>query len=1161
MSNQSAIEHLINHIFFPPKLPQGSDSSPQLEQLLAQTVLQHATSFAPNVPESQKRVWDIVLKMLGTFNQTLEAGTEAMNATDTKILIKGQKVGGQSFTFVLTFAELSRSTEVLVLHIRAHNAALILRKDVDCTRFESFEVTPPNQEIMQTAGKLLCTFPGPSISVPDQYAFGASFCEELASVLCQLDVDPVDASATTEKAQSTVEEHKDSPSPHYITEWLTNTLCGLGGTVVEPTRITKRIANEVLWDNAPLPWTRSPTWLVLRVALQTTIEKGTSGKELYKNFLLFFMTKILDKANDAAQVTVPDDMLFCMRAKIGRRLNKLFEVVDPFVSTYAKTVLESSGDGLRSRWKETQEEHSKSPAWRPELLDPARDIAATFSSSRPYIMERFGASSTPRPPITLALPTLQRVQASGWTSDAILPAIESGTYTAVADFEWLVHHEAGTWSREIPDICEVLGKLIQAYLVVARLLYAGSPENQSIMALTAYYLWMMLDQACVARCPLLEDFGPEVPVELFEPLLLKQRIHLQNLQFIEDHVRRRHRRALTSSLSIFSDIQDSRSFAVQYFMQDLLLQQQKRDIEAAAKAAKERKRQELIRLKTQYREHKDAAKLLDHEYYTNWRGWQSHSSQCEKCMLGKKAEDLMIARHEWPLPAQHHLGAAVVFELSAPVVFRIWREVTFILLTDVSRSTSLKAASHEMSLKGYVGIQPHLKLFTVPMAESWRSVSYASTTKSFYTTGYQIAVHSASVDNICVNNGLTYRLFDFASGCWATDFSEGCSLAHVSRIRLPADSQFHKSEDMVNTVTHTVNEVVAAQDECLEGLNVHDFIAFRMLRSGGNLQWLNILRDARSCALLWNDPAAYLLLLAASNQVGPAANESSSVRPWHQQLHEERYSLTLFNEMKKLLSSVEGNWRNLITVNAVIQLVTTLLATTTHAAVSSIALGLLARARRITYTWLCTLAERLHSNSKSQSDVPSIQHHILLIAATCRSTFDVEEALIETLLEGDGNVGILIECSILVQERTPPSGTHSSFPSHVSILLDRGRRLSHELESIACQLVLQHQDELDLGLAAVLPGYSTQLRGEYAWSSMPSPHANWITTKYLDGVRLTEIHLDLLSGKLLVDGAPVNCLPGEICNHPTYRRIFGNVCAFLYVSQYHNTDGSRRRTI
>ena len=66
-------------------------------------------------------------------------------------------------------------TDVLVIPIRMQNTYFIIRKISEHIVFESFEVDPPNTEVMGTIGRLIRSFPRPAIRVPDASAVDQSF--------------------------------------------------------------------------------------------------------------------------------------------------------------------------------------------------------------------------------------------------------------------------------------------------------------------------------------------------------------------------------------------------------------------------------------------------------------------------------------------------------------------------------------------------------------------------------------------------------------------------------------------------------------------------------------------------------------------------------------------------------------------------------------------------------------------------------------------------------------------------------------------------------------------------------------------------------------------------------------------------------------------------
>ena len=105
--------------------------------------------------------------------------------------------------------------------------------------FESFDVSPTPEAVMNVEGKLICSYPGPAVERPLSIAQNSSFIEQLVSfVVHMMDADRVGCRGMGKEAQV-----------HSITE---------------------RIADDICWNSARNPWRRSSLWLVLCAAIQTT---------------------------------------------------------------------------------------------------------------------------------------------------------------------------------------------------------------------------------------------------------------------------------------------------------------------------------------------------------------------------------------------------------------------------------------------------------------------------------------------------------------------------------------------------------------------------------------------------------------------------------------------------------------------------------------------------------------------------------------------------------------------------------------------------------------------------------------------------------------------------------------------------------------------------
>lgn len=558
--------------------------------------------------------------------------------------------------------------DIRAFHIRAQNAGLVVRKRVEGMIFETFEVSPQPKAVMATAGKLICTYPGPAIQVPLDIATNGDFIENLAVFLVEMDLDPLDAMPTTTKAGSTVAEERDTADPRYISHLLMGILRGLGDEV-QVHRITKRIGDDVLWNNAFKPWRRSPLWLVIRVATQTSV----AARDTYKAFMIFFQSQLLRRFLAA---DFPADSLSLALKKTSRRAFKLGSATPPFVMDDMTATSKAANDRLQEIWAEEQANQAGTPSSMPNRKDFAADIALSLPNSRAYLTKVLQAAPVFDSTSSFEPSEPSRVQDHidfyTFQANKLLRTNRDDGYIALADFESLVHERLDGWVTQRfhdSDVCSVLASCLDQYIASAMDLYRDSPEDESIMLLTIMELWVALDKATITQIPLLRKYSPEISSNILEPLLLRRSLHIERAAMVEQHLRDRHRLATKSYPSVFTDRPSYFTFAVEYYSSTdgTHMQSIKRHIEGHAAAARNQKIAELKEKNATYASLIDQASKLSHYYHEDWRGFSYHRQNwCDKCDLERKARDMRIEIYEWPLPENRNEAATVMFEILCP---------------------------------------------------------------------------------------------------------------------------------------------------------------------------------------------------------------------------------------------------------------------------------------------------------------------------------------------------------------------------------------------------------------------------------------------------------------------------------------------------------------
>ena len=614
------------------------------------------------------------------------------------------------------------------------------------------------------------------------------------------------------------------------------------------------------------------------------------------------------------------------------------------------------------------------------------------------------------------------------------------------------------------------------------------------MLLTTIELWVALDKIAIKEIPMLADYSPEVPTSLLEVLLLSKTASLHRLRHAHEYLSHRHSRP-QRQWSVFSSTITADSFAVRFYGQSSHLRRLKAQIKQAA-------RSELVAKKGAYaRLQKMAAKI------------------------GLSVKGYMgITGHQWPFPDGQLEAAAVVFELDCPISLNMWRSATVHLLVDLC-SASLQECGPYIKPNLYHVLRPYL-------------VEHPRSRICLGETSSSIGSHITAGEDY-VNNEVKFVGFGTGSSIHVSQALDRVRRWCTYKLQ---SGPYHNLQEYVDFTSHTSNQVVANQTDCHEDLSIHEYMAFGHLRSGGLLQWLNILRELRGRSLSFRRPEVHMLLAQAVSQVGPLENTGWT---WHQEIQQPSFCYALLRELESLIRDVEANWLEGVTMDTISFLLRRLLASSPDDAVSLEALGLLRTVRGKVFSWVQELSARL---MKAPGD--NGPHDVLRDTATiCRSTFDVDPGLIPKLLHSAEDIEVLLSSAVLIHDHTPSEV--SRLPAYSQLLLDRDRRLSLVLKGVVSNII--QADASDQGINLAVGGIWPDYHPGSKWTPLQVPNSRWFscTTAPPAGQLPQVVLLNILDGSFLVDGKPFGTwLPNEFVRHPLYKLIFGGVClAMLNVTQ------------
>ncbi|KAJ8094386.1 hypothetical protein PM082_010820 [Marasmius tenuissimus] len=208
--NTEQILYTINHVFLPPKLPQENEQNGVKDHTIAAIVVDSARAFrGAGLQGEELTYWNIFLRLLCQFRDVHK--DNVLDVKDVKKALKGLS-----------------SHDTITFLIRAQNVGVVFRKTDDSIVAESFEVAPPAHEVLSATGRLIRSFPGPTIQLPsDPFDSPAQyFNQELANFLVEMnnEVPFEDNSRERRTSLNTGGGGDDNKDPKFITSLLTGIL-------------------------------------------------------------------------------------------------------------------------------------------------------------------------------------------------------------------------------------------------------------------------------------------------------------------------------------------------------------------------------------------------------------------------------------------------------------------------------------------------------------------------------------------------------------------------------------------------------------------------------------------------------------------------------------------------------------------------------------------------------------------------------------------------------------------------------------------------------------------------------------------------------------------------------------------------------------------------
>ncbi|RGP60187.1 hypothetical protein FSPOR_10776 [Fusarium sporotrichioides] len=504
-----------------------------------------------------------------------------------------------------------------------------------------------------------------------------------------------------------------------------------------------------------------------------------------------------------------------------------------------------------------------------------------------------------------------------------------------------------------------------------------------------------------------------------------------------------------------------------------------------------------------------------------------HSHTCLRCGYLDNANSLQIDMHEWPLPQDDLEAQSTVFEFSVPVIFSKWRDSTLYFINDVllSRPSETHYPQSSHPLRKYSSLSEYFR------TDKGHRVHLLSETKpNIIDHPRRLYVHNCTESDVCVNNGLRYQYFDESQGWFLKEFLTTESISHLCTFSLPSrahDLRRFLMRTWRNPEGTTPNEVVASQSTCPEYRSLSEYKALAELPYGYNIQWQSILNQLAMPRIDINKMETALFLLQMSFQAGPRS--LAATRCTHTRLGDREFGQAMLGHLAKGVSRIRENWEPYTTLCSFTFLASRVLSQVPRDLAIPF-VDLVDECRAVAYRWLAIVLERAQATT-DEVHRRGLLGVVLNVALAFVGSFNIEDCFLAKVLEYSDRASILLECSVIIHNNAPVQ--ISADDPLQTALFGRWRHTMHRARDVIVRQNALGNSCFNIAVKRCWPAFAPVS----TWA-LDDETCRWLQTTTHEGL---QVHLDTLTGELLVNGSPIARLPREYERHDSYKRLFGGL--------------------
>lgn len=922
---------------------------------------------------------------------------------------------------------------------------------------------------------------------------------------------------------------------NYVHKWLVTILADESSATADRfPKITKKIRDEVLGGEKSNYFRRSSFYMCLKVFLQhnLTIELGDKrAKVLYKIVMLQLHSSTMESFASPTCETLNIDLMSEAMAKSARRIEKLAEMMKggefaEFDRAFALTVDEAKKTIAMIRKKidkqlgKLQADYENEAKLIPlaELDFPA-DVYQGIPKLTEYLAKRKRESLPDNNQSELRVqPQYYRHYMDQQDNPDVTKfghlSAEVDVNFLLSDFEnWILYNSSSTDTRFGSDFLRTLS---YGYATCAERFYTDDRVGTSKMVLVRLKLIAMLDAIAVKTHPLFADHHTSIDTEVFQKLLLPQRVDMEIAFELEQYFNTRNRAngpGLISERSV-----TAKSFTAKFASLNANMRALLQVLIDMGEAEVEKKRQEWNTKRAEVERLRAQARGMSHQYYTNFYGYSEHSGLCGLCEIENRIKNIKMEQYERPLPESVCERNAVVFELKAPVEITSLRDVLF-NFAKYCHGQNYQATEIEGDWVRYHQISRNnesTSKYTALGSTTRGKLQSYHVDNSFETfiieNGYNCTFHASKIPL-----GMTISV-DFVK--------KSCTFA--------LDEEYSCLQWSLTGTTHTQNAVIARQSECPQSMSLPEFKNFGSLRADGwRLQLRKLYAMIETEALSFEKSSVLSLIMQLLWEAGVSGIDGS-IRESFADFNDPTFSHAMIELLSKFSEQQSNNWVHPKKLLMTAFIAVRVFEVNSDNIVADEIVLLLEKIRRIALKWLDSIEGAI--NDMESPDIKAEQElrmKLALVAITGSMTFFVHSRHSHfSKIFTQHSHRMWSQFVITLNNNVLLNPSSSSLRTFLRIVRNIG---IHIEETIRSMMLRNPKDIHDLVKKQWKRAESASFGNYYFCPIFPEVLVIEVTVK---GV-LSHVTLDIITGNFLVNNFPVARLPSQITQSALFHRVFG----------------------